>query len=69
MTSGKTSGCNLYSLRHSTATKLIEDGVNLKTVSERLGHKDVTITLTTYVHTTPGMEKEATEKIAKALYG
>ncbi len=60
--------CNLYSLRHSHATRLIEDGVNLKTVSERLGHKDVTLTLSTYVHSTPSMEREATEKIEKALY-
>jgi integrase len=60
--------CNLYSLRHTHATRLIEDGVNLKTVSERLGHKDVTVTLSTYVHSTPSMEKEATEKIEKALY-
>jgi integrase len=60
--------CNLYSLRHSHATRLIEDGVNLKTVSERLGHKDVTITLATYIHSTPSMEREATEKIENALY-
>ena len=52
-------GCNLYSLRHSHATRLIEQGVNVATVSHRLGHKDVAITLSTYIHHTEEMEEQA----------
>jgi integrase len=61
-------GCSLYSLRHTSATTLIERGVNLRTVSERLGHKDVETTLSVYVHHTQAMEEHATEEISKALY-
>ena len=60
--------CNLYSLRHTNATRLIEAGVSPATVSERLGHKDVGFTLDTYVHVTPEMQQSATEEIRKALY-
>lgn len=62
-------GCNLYSLRHTTATRLIEAGVDLRTVSEQLGHKDPTTTIETYVHSTPTMKKKAVEEIGKAMYG
>ena len=61
-------GCNLYSLRHTFATTLIEHGVNLKTVSETLGHKDVSTTIEVYVHSTPTMAEEAVKQISKALY-
>ncbi len=60
--------CNLYSLRHTSATRLVEAGVNLRTVSERLGHKDVTTTLEQYVHSTPTMAKQAVKEISKAMY-
>lgn len=60
---------NLYSLRHTHGTKLVEAGVNIKLVSERLGHADIATTLHYYVHTTKAMEQEAIDKIAEALYG
>lgn len=40
----------LHSLRHTFASRLIENGVDVKVVSEILGHKDVTVTYNTYVH-------------------
>lgn len=47
--------CNLRSinyhvLRHTFATRCIEAGVDIKTLSEILGHSNVNITLNTYVH-------------------
>ena len=41
-----------HSLRHTHATMLIEGGAPVKSISERLGHSDITITLQTYVHDT-----------------
>ena len=35
----------IHDLRHTNATLLISSGTNFKTVSERLGHKDIGITL------------------------
>ena len=40
---------NLHSLRHGYATHLIEDGVNIVTVKELLGHADVNTTMI-YLH-------------------
>lgn len=39
-----------HSLRHTFATRAIECGIDIKTVSELLGHKDPIITLRRYTH-------------------
>jgi len=46
---GITKSVNLHSLRHSYATHLLEEGVNIVTVKELLGHADVTTTMI-YLH-------------------
>ena len=48
-----------HDLRHTCASLLLQAGVNVKVVSERLGHYSVVITLTTYAHVMPGMQQEA----------
>jgi site-specific recombinase XerD len=62
-------GCGLYSLRHSFATRLVEEGTSIRTVSEALGHKDVTTTIESYLHATPEMAKQAVAELSKAMYG
>ncbi len=58
----------LYDLRHTHATLLLLADIHLKIVSERLGHSTITITLDTYSHVLPGMQKESAEKIGKMLF-
>ena len=58
----------LYDLRHTCATLMLIAGVYPKVVSERLGHASVKITLDTYSHVLPTMQREATEKLGNLLY-
>ena len=53
----------LHDLRHSNATALIQAGVNPRVVQQRLGHSDVNITLNTYTHVLPEMDKDAASKL------
>ena len=41
---------NFHSLRHMFATKCVSLGIDVKTLSEILGHSSVKITLDRYVH-------------------
>jgi integrase len=59
----------LYDLRHSCATLLLAVDENAKVVSERLGHAGITLTLNTYAHVLPGMQKKATERLENLLFG
>lgn len=48
-----------HALRHTHAVHLLESGVNIKYVSERLGHASVKVTADTYLHVTKKMEDDA----------
>jgi len=48
-----------HGLRHTHATLLMAAGVHPKVVSERLGHADISLTLSTYSHVLPQMQQEA----------
>lgn len=50
-----------HALRHTHATKLIEAGANIKAVQIRLGHKDISTTLNTYVHHTDEMAQDTAD--------
>src|SRR5438105_2404353 len=44
----------IHTLRHSYATRLFREGVNVVTVTRLLGHHDPAFTLKTYVHQLDG---------------
>lgn len=59
----------LHDLRHTHATALLLAGVHPKVVQERLGHATISITLDTYSHVVPTMQKAAADSFATAVYG
>lgn len=52
-----------HTLRHTMATMLLAAGTHPKVVQERIGHSSVSITLDTYSHLVPSMQREAAEKL------
>lgn len=56
-----------YTFRHTCATLLIQAGVPIKVVSERLGHEDVMTTLRTYAHVMEGDQGKAAAKMDELL--
>jgi integrase len=56
-----------HDLRHSHATIMLKQNVNAKIVSERLGHSTIGITLDTYSHVLPDMQKEAADQLEKVI--
>jgi integrase len=64
---GRPATLRLYDLRHTCATLLLVADENPKVVSERLGHSSIVLTLDTYSHGLPSMQKAATDKHAGML--
>ncbi len=58
----------LHDLRHTHASIAVKAGVPIGVVSERLGHSDPGFTLSRYLHIMPGMQREAADKIARAVH-
>lgn len=56
-----------HDLRHTHATMLLAKGVNVKVISERLGHSNIKITLDTYAHVLLMMKENAVEKREEIL--
>jgi len=57
----------LHDLRHSYTSIMIAAGVNIKAISQSLGHANIGITLDTYGHLLPGMGRTAAERFDKLL--
>ena len=62
-------GARLHDLRHSFATTLLAAGVNVKVVSEALGHSKTSFTMDVYAHVLPTMGEQAAAAIEAALGG
>ena len=57
---------NYHTLRHTFATRCIETGMDMKSLSELLGHSSVNITLNTYVHSS--LEHKRNQLEAMSIY-
>ncbi|KRL79509.1 site-specific integrase [Ligilactobacillus equi] len=53
----------LHGFRHTHATLLIESGASIKTVQQRLGHANISMTLGVYAHATKKMETDAINRL------
>lgn len=58
---------HLHGLRHTHATYLLEQGTNMRTVQERLGHSDIKVTLGIYGHVLPGRDERAAEDFGEVV--
>jgi len=52
-----------HDLRHTAATLLLAQGVHPKLVQEQLGHSQISLTLDTYSHVLPAMQREVASKM------
>ncbi|MCD8196000.1 MAG: site-specific integrase [Lachnospiraceae bacterium] len=56
-----------HALRHTFATRCVENGVDLKSLSEIMGHSNIRITLQRYVHPSMDSKKEQVNKLPCAF--
>ncbi|MEG1827083.1 tyrosine-type recombinase/integrase [Gordonibacter sp.] len=56
-------GLKFHELRHTQATQLLANGVDVKTVQNRLGHSDASLTLNWYAHAVPENDKKAADLV------
>ena len=59
------SDANFHALRHTFATRCVEAGVDIKSLSEMLGHSSVNITLNRYVHSSFEQKREGINKLER----
>lgn len=54
---------NYHALRHTFATRCIEEGFDIKSLSEILGHANVNITLNRYVHSSMEQKRKHMDRL------
>lgn len=54
-----------HELRHTKATQLLANGVDVKTVQTRLGHADASLTLDWYAHAIPENDEKAAQLVGE----
>ena len=59
----------LHQLRHCHACLLLDQGVPMKVVSERLGHSTIAMTMNVSAHVLPAQDRDAAAAIQRALHG
>jgi integrase len=59
----------LHDLRHTCATLLLAQGVPARVVMEILGHSQIAVTMNTYTHVVPELNRDAVDRLADAFDG
>jgi len=59
----------VHGTRHTAATLLLQAGVPVQVVAERLGHAQISMTLEVYAHALPGMGRDAAARLGTLLGG
>ena len=58
-----------HSLRHTAASLLLAQGVHPRVVMEMLGHSTIALTMNTYSHVIPALERDAADRMNAILSG
>lgn len=58
-----------HDLRHTAATFLLAQGVDARTIMETLGHSQISLTLDTYSHVLPTLQRDAADRMNRILTG
>ncbi len=56
-----------HSLRHTHTSLLVESGVGIKEIQQRLGHTDIKTTMDIYAHMTKKLEEKASQKFSELM--
>ena len=59
--------CYFHTLRHTFATLSLQNGDDVLTVKENLGHHSAAFTLNTYGHLTQAMRRDSAERMEKLI--
>ena len=57
----------LHGLRHTSATLLISQNIDVKTVSNRLGHAQTSTTMNIYAHSLKKMDEKAADTLEQLI--
>lgn len=60
---------NFHVLRHTFATNCVEDGMDVKSLSEILGHSDIQMTLRLYVHPSMETKRQGMARLHDRIWG
>ena len=56
-----------HDLRHACASLLLVQGVHPRVVMETLGHSQISLTMNTYSHVLPALQREAADRMEAVL--
>ena len=67
LTTAELPNIRYHDLRHTAATLLLAQGVDPRTIMETLGHSQISLTLNTYAHVMPTLQRQAASKMDEIL--
>ena len=70
MTASEVAGLSrirFHSLRHTAASLLLAQGIHPRVVMEMLGHSTIALTMNTYSHVIPALERDAADRMNALL--